>query len=75
MKSLSMEQIILIALLEKMLRKGLMDKGDLLDMRQFSLNLLAQFSETTETASVDSAYKMVKEIGDFFEAYLRTSRQ
>lgn len=75
MKNITFEQVVLIAMLERMLQKGLMDKEDVLHMRNFSMNLLGGFAEQPSSEVVDSAYQVSKEVGDFFEGFLRSLRR
>lgn len=74
MDTLPMERVILIALLERMLKKELMNKEDLIEMRQFSMNLLAEFAESVDSKVVNSAHQSSREVSHFFEAYLRGYR-
>jgi len=75
LKSLSMEHVILIAIMERMLRKGLIKQEDLLEMRQFSMSVLAQFAESTDSKVVSSIHQTSREVGDFFEGYMRAFRK
>ena len=70
-----MEHILLIAILERMLKKGLMNKEDLIEMRQFSRDMLARLAESVDSKAIASAHKTSYEVNDFFEGYMRAFRQ
>jgi hypothetical protein len=74
MNKLSLEHVVLIALIERLLQNGLLFKNDIIAMRETSMGLIETWAEAPDSSIVNAARKTATEVDRFYEGYLRMLR-